>query len=1340
MFALALLVGILLPWPKLAEAGPATGTSYKIKTTEAGIYQVTYEQLTAAGFNATGVDPATFQLFNFGEEVAILLAGVGDNSFDPGDYFLFYAEPHLTRFANYNIYWFVAGEASGLRMQTFDATPGGASTPTSFWRTIHYEDDTTYKSEVPLTGDEADRWYWRFFQACQPGSRTCRDALGNKNDRHFTLDVPNPASETYTATLTMVLRGASNEFANPDHHVVSNLNSQSLDNSYFDGAGQWIRPIDFPSAILLAGANDLQLLFPEDLGTSVSNAGYVNYFDLRYRSAFTAVNDRLAFSGDDSGQARYQISGFANPTIEVFDISDARNPRRAANVAVSGGGPYEASLQADNGPSGGAQFFAVSNTGRRSPSSIVLDSPSSLRSPGNQADYIVITHADFMAQAQQLAAYRHAANGYSTYVLDVQDAYDEFNGGLIDPQAIRDFIFYASHYWQQPYPEFVVTFGDGHYDFLNKLGSNETVYFPPWLAAVDPFQGETAADNRYVDVRGNDQFDSDGDNAHTARNIELADGKMALHVDFGYMPASAAAQAASSQSPQSVDLVKAIGDRVFGDEDRDGIFDWDEQGMPGITMNLWRNGSIAYSQQTGADGSYYFEDIASGTYQLEVVPPAGWQFSPKDVGDDDRYDSDIYPDGATKGFSDDIIYVWPQQAQADWDAGVFWPGTIGNRVWLDADGDGLQDANEGGIAGVIVDLLQGGVVIDSQVTDADGFYFFHDKPAGTYAVQIDPTNFDGPLSGLELSPWDQGFDTMPDLKYGRFPVSTVQQATEMVNRVIQYETSSPTGVWQKRALFVADNPDPAGDFWAHSNEVADHIWPYAAESQKIYFQQTHATSTAMKTAIKSGIDQGALFVTYNGHSSKNTWGDSFLTTSDIDALTNVSNGVFPIFLPMTCLEGQFLNPGFVSMGEKVVRTIGKGGIASFSPTGLGVATGHQFLFNAFFEATTSGETNLGELTIDAKQALFQSHSLFRDLLDTYVLFGDPGLQVQMPDADVAVKVTMIPDLVEFLPGAEVKFKVEYGNIGGLPTADGSLDITLSDTLVNHQFEGGPVAAGLSAASATATTYNWNLGPLAPGAGGTITVTTNVDPGLPGPLPIKLSAVIGSSSDNSPENNQSSQSANDVTLGGLTWYDINGNGLADATEIGSGVPNVQISLTRLNDNSVYNTVSDGSGHWSLDFMPIGTYSISAQVPTGLGLTTPNPVQRTLVAGQTDNTINFGYASPTAVELADFRAELRIDGAHIQWQTSSEQDSAGFYVWRTVDPAVHGKRVSPLIASAGADAGASYSYVDVGVKNGVWYYWLEAVGADGDSHWFGPILASVPDETTQKHKVFLGFVTR
>jgi len=82
---------------------------------------------------------------------------------------------------------------------------------------------------------------------------------------------------------------------------------------------------------------------------------------------------------------------------------------------------------------------------------------------------------------------------------------------------------------------------------------------------------------------------------------------------------------------------------------------------------------------------------------------------------------------------------------------------IGDRVWLDANSDGIQDAGEAGMVGITVTLhLSGTGVITVTATDAAGIYTFTNMISGTYAVE-----FHRPI-GYVFSPQDQGGDDALD--------------------------------------------------------------------------------------------------------------------------------------------------------------------------------------------------------------------------------------------------------------------------------------------------------------------------------------------------------------------------------------------------------------------------------------------------------------------------------------------------------------------------------------------------------------------------------------------------
>jgi LPXTG-site transpeptidase (sortase) family protein len=78
------------------------------------------------------------------------------------------------------------------------------------------------------------------------------------------------------------------------------------------------------------------------------------------------------------------------------------------------------------------------------------------------------------------------------------------------------------------------------------------------------------------------------------------------------------------------------------------------------------------------------------------------------------------------------------------------PIELGNRIWLDADGDGIQDAGESPIAGVTVELYQGGTLIATAVTDANGSYYFSSGPGTSTASQIYLIDQLNPNSAYEI--------------------------------------------------------------------------------------------------------------------------------------------------------------------------------------------------------------------------------------------------------------------------------------------------------------------------------------------------------------------------------------------------------------------------------------------------------------------------------------------------------------------------------------------------------------------------------------------------------------
>ena len=97
------------------------------------------------------------------------------------------------------------------------------------------------------------------------------------------------------------------------------------------------------------------------------------------------------------------------------------------------------------------------------------------------------------------------------------------------------------------------------------------------------------------------------------------------------------------------------------------------------------------------------------------------------------------------------------------DFGFYQPVTIGDFVWNDTNGNGMQDSGEPGIFGVTLTLagLTGtGAITQTTTTDASGHYLFTEPP-GTYAVTVDTANFTGTAGYVAIPPRRRSRDRQP---------------------------------------------------------------------------------------------------------------------------------------------------------------------------------------------------------------------------------------------------------------------------------------------------------------------------------------------------------------------------------------------------------------------------------------------------------------------------------------------------------------------------------------------------------------------------------------------------
>ena len=219
----------------------------------------------------------------------------------------------------------------------------------------------------------------------------------------------------------------------------------------------------------------------------------------------------------------------------------------------------------------------------------------------------------------------------------------------------------------------------------------------------------------------------------------------ALDSDVDPMTGLSADFAVSGRSRLDAGQTNGLGDFVWLDEDGNGLQDAGEPGVSDVAVSLLDAGAMQVAQTiTDDEGRYVFGDVAPGTYSLAFTAPPGFAFSAQDQGGDENLDSDVDSVGETMSFSFTAGTI-----DLDVDAGLE-PAVIGNRVWLDEDTNGLQDAGEIGFGGITVRLLDAaGIEIASTTTDANGLYGFSGIAAGEYRIEVVPPT-DGVFSSQDI--------------------------------------------------------------------------------------------------------------------------------------------------------------------------------------------------------------------------------------------------------------------------------------------------------------------------------------------------------------------------------------------------------------------------------------------------------------------------------------------------------------------------------------------------------------------------------------------------------------
>ncbi len=461
-------------------------TYYTIPIAEDGVYRITYSDFISAGIQINTVDPNNIRMYAFAEEVPIYIEGVGDGSFNSGDYIEFIGEandgrretvlydnpadqpnPDYSLFSDTVRYFITVGTSGGSRFNEIDQNVEAYSPRNYVWHRSQEVFSNTYHDQpqlldTPPFNNPNFRLSLSDFQVGE-GWMSPRITLGNSRD----VDLPTPgvyngSDAPDTASVQTVVVGVSDmNVSGSDHHIQVRYGAEQTlaANGQFDGYRVNRFQFDIPRTALgetettirhrvlgITGVSRddqaiarVQITYPR-----VTDIGGLNQFG--FTQYFNTVQSRTRYDFEN-------ISG-ANPRIYTL----GSNPQRIVPVQEDGlyktlvanapdQEPFDCMIVTD------ASVKTISGISRAGTNGTFTNFGAS------QVDsaFVIITHESLMAEAQLYTSYRQ--QDFNTVLVDVDELYDQFGfGAPKSGLAIRNFSNYILQQWSNT-PQYLLLLG-----------------------------------------------------------------------------------------------------------------------------------------------------------------------------------------------------------------------------------------------------------------------------------------------------------------------------------------------------------------------------------------------------------------------------------------------------------------------------------------------------------------------------------------------------------------------------------------------------------------------------------------------------------------------------------------------------------------------------------------------------------------------------------------------------------------------------------------------------------------------------------------------------------------
>lgn len=254
--------------------------------------------------------------------------------------------------------------------------------------------------------------------------------------------------------------------------------------------------------------------------------------------------------------------------------------------------------------------------------------------------------------------------------------------------------------------------------------------------------------------------------------------------------------------------------------------------------------------------------------------------------------------------------------------------------------------------------------------------------------------------------------SLADIGIGRFPVSTLEQATNMVDKIERYIAKDEVSMqpWRNMVTFCTDDDSGLnGGFPGNAETLANLMQSVGGDDMlvdKIYldaYPQVNAPggqiAPEMNAAINNRMEKGTLVMNYIGHGGEVQLAtEKILQRKDVDSWRNAP--MFPLMITGTCEFSRYDDHNRTSLGEYAFLNQYGGMIAMFTTARITYGDYNlrfmKGIYNNLFRINGGDVYRLGDVYRMGKTVGDKDEK-------RYVFFGDPALRLAYPKWKVETK-------------------------------------------------------------------------------------------------------------------------------------------------------------------------------------------------------------------------------------------------------------------------------------------------------------------------------------------------